>query len=158
MLVSLGKNGQEESRPLSLGGRKRTQLFLYKIVQGLCRKSRMSAPTKRAFSCGPGEGEKLLDLWASGRKGQECPQEIRAKKFMFLLLFLPRREGLQGKKSVAKSAKIPGAQKDPRISRLTLLPSCFFSLRTCRSSSVNFSGVVAWKSCGKFADFWGSTP
>ena len=24
-----------------------------------------------------------------GRKGQECPREIRAKKFMFMLFFLP---------------------------------------------------------------------
>ena len=29
-----------------------------------------------------GDGEKLFDPWASRRKGQECPQEIRTKKFM----------------------------------------------------------------------------
>ena len=39
--------------------------------------------------CGPGGGEKLFDPWASGRKGQECPREIRTKKFMFMLFFLP---------------------------------------------------------------------
>ena len=39
----------------------------------------------RAFSCGPGVGERLFDPWAFGRKGQECPREIRAKKFMFML-------------------------------------------------------------------------
>ena len=44
---------------------------------------------KSAFSCGPGGGEKLFDPGASGRKGQECPREIRTKKFMFMLLFLP---------------------------------------------------------------------
>ena len=44
---------------------------------------------KSAFSCGPGGGEKLFDPWASGRKGQECPGEIRTKKFMFMLVFLP---------------------------------------------------------------------
>ena len=43
---------------------------------------------KSAFSCGLGGGEKLFDPWASGRKGQECPREIRTKKFMFMLLFL----------------------------------------------------------------------
>ena len=53
------------------------------------RKSWMSAP-ESAFSCGPGSGQKLFDPWgASGRKGQECPREIRTKKFMFMLLFLP---------------------------------------------------------------------
>ena len=52
------------------------------------RKSWTSAP-KSAFSCGPGGGEKLFDPGASGRKGQECPQEIRTKKFMFMLFFLP---------------------------------------------------------------------
>ena len=38
-------------------------------------------------SCGPGDGEKLFDPWASGRKGQECPREIRTKKLMFMLCF-----------------------------------------------------------------------
>ena len=52
------------------------------------RKSWTSAP-KSAFSCGPGGGEKLFDPWAFGRKGQECPRKIRAKKFMFMLFFLP---------------------------------------------------------------------
>ena len=52
------------------------------------RKSWTSAP-KIAFSCGPGGGEKLFDPWAFGRKGQECPRKIRAKKFMFMLFFLP---------------------------------------------------------------------
>ena len=31
----------------------------------------------------------FFDPWASGRKGQECPREIRTKKFMFMLFFLP---------------------------------------------------------------------
>ena len=44
------------------------------------------------FSCGPGGGEKLFDPWAFGRKGQECPREIRAKKFMFMLFFSSLRE------------------------------------------------------------------
>ena len=50
------------------------------------RKSWTSAP-KSAFSCGPGGGEELFDPGASGRKGQECPREIRTKKFMFLCCF-----------------------------------------------------------------------
>ena len=44
--------------------------------------------TKSVFSCGPSDGEKLFDPRASGRKGQECPQEIRTKMFMFMLPFL----------------------------------------------------------------------
>ena len=51
------------------------------------QKSWTSAP-KSAFSCGPGGGEKPLYLWASGRKGQECPWEIQTEKFMFMLFFL----------------------------------------------------------------------
>ena len=39
--------------------------------------------------CGPGDGEKLFDPGASGRKGPECPREIRTEKFMFMLFFLP---------------------------------------------------------------------
>ena len=39
---------------------------------------------KVCFSCGPGGGEKLVDPWASGRKGQGCPREIRTKKPMFV--------------------------------------------------------------------------
>ena len=41
---------------------------------------------KVRFFCGPGDGEKLFDPRASGRKGQECPREIRTEKFMFLNL------------------------------------------------------------------------
>ena len=52
------------------------------------RKSWTSAP-KSAFSCGPDGGEKLFDLGASGHKGQERPREIRTKKSVFMLLFLP---------------------------------------------------------------------
>ena len=78
------------------------------------RKSWTSAP-KSAFSCGPGGGEKLFDPWASGRKGQECLREIRTKKFMFMLCFLPRlnRRNPQGdskkgdgKRSVINSRKL----------------------------------------------------
>ena len=44
---------------------------------------------KVRFPCGPGGGEKLFDPQASGRKGQECPREIRTKKIMFMLFFFP---------------------------------------------------------------------
>ena len=70
------------------------KFFLHKVFDSPSghgrprRKLRTSAP-KSAFSCGPGGGEKLFDPWASGRKGQECPREIRTKKFMFMLFFFP---------------------------------------------------------------------
>ena len=43
---------------------------------------------KSALFCGPGDGEKLFDPGASRRKGQQCPQEIWTKTFMFMLFFL----------------------------------------------------------------------
>ena len=58
------------------------------------RKSWTSAP-KNAFSCGPGGGEKLFDPWASGRKGQECPREIRTKKFICLCCFSSLTDNLR---------------------------------------------------------------
>ena len=54
----------------------------------LRQKSWTSAPKSASF-CGPGDGEKLFDPGSSGHKGQECPREIRTKKFMFMLFFLP---------------------------------------------------------------------
>ena len=35
------------------------------------------------------DGEKLFGFGATGRKGQECPREIRTEKFMFMLFFFP---------------------------------------------------------------------
>ena len=52
----------------------------------LCRESRTSAP-RRSVSRGPGDGEKLLDPWASWRRGQECAWEIQTEKCMFMLFF-----------------------------------------------------------------------
>ena len=53
------------------------------------RRSWTSAP-KSAFFCGPGDGEKLFDPGASGRKGQECLREIRTEKFyVYAVFFLP---------------------------------------------------------------------
>ena len=71
------------------------KLFLYKVFREPFG-SWTSAPKivdvrphqKVPFFCGIGDGEKLFDLRASGRKGQECAQEIRAQKFMFTLFFL----------------------------------------------------------------------
>ena len=44
---------------------------------------------KVRFSAAPVIGRNFLTQGASGRKGQECPWEIRTKKFMFMLFFLP---------------------------------------------------------------------
>ena len=43
--------------------------------------------TLQVMDFGPGGGEKLFDPWASVRKGQDCPQEIRTKKFMVIFFF-----------------------------------------------------------------------
>ena len=49
----------------------------------------MDIRTKSVFSCGPTDGEKLFDPWASGRKGQDYPRVIRTKTFVLMLCFLP---------------------------------------------------------------------
>ena len=49
---------------------------------------------KVRFPAAPVVGE-FFDPWASGRKGQECPREIRTKKFMFMLFFLPLLEDVR---------------------------------------------------------------
>ena len=51
----------------------------------VCAKNRGRRHQKKGFPCGTGDGEKVFDPWASGHKGQECPQEIRTRKFMFML-------------------------------------------------------------------------
>ena len=43
----------------------------------------------RAQKCVFLHREKLFGPWASVRKGQECPQEIRIKEFMFIFLIFP---------------------------------------------------------------------
>ena len=81
--------------PLSAGQTINANFFCTKFFENSSgharprRKSWTSTPTS-AFFCGPGDGEKLFDPRASGRKGQECPREIRAEKFMFMPFSLPR--------------------------------------------------------------------
>ena len=76
-------------------GQESAQLFLYTILfgnpsgHGSPRRKIVDVRTKKCVSCGPGDGEKLVDPWASGRKGQECPREIRTEKFIWLCCFTP---------------------------------------------------------------------
>ena len=64
------------------------------------RAKNRGCPHQSAFFCGPGDGEKLFDPGSSGRKGQECPREIRTKKFMFMLLFSSlKRQGFRTQES-----------------------------------------------------------
>ena len=35
------------------------------------------------------DGEEFCNPWASGRKGQECPQRSLTAKTMFMFVFLP---------------------------------------------------------------------
>ena len=70
------------------------------------RKSWTSAP-KSGFSCGPADGEKLFDPWASRRKGRECPHEMRTKKFMFMFVFSSRVWGEENIPKRTPSQKLP---------------------------------------------------
>ena len=91
---SSSRNWKFHSRNTKLGAKKSTQTFFVQSflstlrVMGRPRRKSWTSAAKSAFSCGPAGGEKLFDPAASGRKGQECPREIRTKKFMFMLFFL----------------------------------------------------------------------
>ena len=60
-----------------------TKFFNHPLGHGRPRRKSWTSAPKSAFCCGPGGGEKLFDPW--------CPREIRVKKFMFMLFFLPRK-------------------------------------------------------------------
>ena len=109
-----------------LGATKSTQTFLYKVFQKPFG-SWTSAPkivdvrTKKCVFCGPGDGEKLFDPGSSKRKGQECPREIRTKKFMFMLFFLKTCRSITGSATVpSKIADPPGF---PLVNRHNLVAS-----------------------------------
>ena len=52
-------------------------------------KQRSLTVSKKAPTVSKNLPLKLFDHQASGRKGRECPQEIRTKKLLFMLFFLP---------------------------------------------------------------------
>ena len=130
------------------------------------RKSWTSAP-KTVFSCGPGGGEKLFDPGASRRKGQERPREIRTKKFMFILFFLPWEMAQVQQKPVfalpgcrrmsvnilladlAFLRRMPNsAGREEPISRTTTLQKCGIRYFACSPES--FGGFLfsfAWEFC-----------
>ena len=96
-------NQTKSGRPLSadpfckspkIVARNQRKLFWYKVFRQPFG-SWMSAPkivdvrTTKCVFLRQRWWEKLFDPWASGRKGQECPREIRTKKFMFMSFFLP---------------------------------------------------------------------
>ena len=86
--------GQSDSQCLCafLGPEKATQTFLYKVFRQPFG-SWTSAPkivdvrTKKCVFLRPKGGEKPFDPGASGRKGQECPREIRTKKLVCYAAF-----------------------------------------------------------------------
>ena len=75
-----------------IGVKKSTQTFLYNLFEQPFG-SWASAPkivdvrTKKCVFLRPRWWGETFDPWASGRKGQECPRDIRTKKFMFMLFF-----------------------------------------------------------------------
>ena len=107
----------------------RTKFFGNPSGHGRPRQKSWTSAPKSTFSCSPGGGEKLFDPWAFGRKGQECPREIRTNKFMFMpLLIFPlerflgfpsledfcEQQGQEGQGSVLPWQNIIGAlQKGP---------------------------------------------
>ena len=72
-----------------IGARKSTQTFFESFPAPFgpwtSAPNRGRPHRKVCFPCGPGDNKKLFEPWASGRKGQECPREIRTEKFMFML-------------------------------------------------------------------------
>ena len=84
-------------RALFTGQRISTNFFLHKVFRGPFGswtprgKSWTSAP-KSLFSCGPGDGDKLLNAQAFGCEGLDVRGRIQPKKFKFMLFFLPWEE------------------------------------------------------------------
>ena len=77
---------------LNWGPKNQRKLLLYKVFRQplgswTSAENHGRPRLKVRFPAGPGGWEKLFDPWASGRKGQERPREIRTKNFMFMLLF-----------------------------------------------------------------------
>ena len=90
------KNSAKTPETLSsIGIKKSTQTFFVQSFSRTLRAMDVRAENrgrphqKVRFSAAPVMGKKLFDPTASGRKGQECPREIRTEKFMFVLFFLP---------------------------------------------------------------------
>ena len=78
-----------------IGGQKSMQTFFLqsfsrtlRVMDVRAKKSWTSAP-RNAFFCGQGDGEKLFDPGASGRKGQECPRKIGPKSLCLCCFFFP---------------------------------------------------------------------
>ena len=55
-----------------------TELFEDPLFRGYFAPTIVDVRTKKRFSCGPGDGEKLFDRTSRG-KGRECPREMRTK-------------------------------------------------------------------------------
>ena len=67
--------------------------------------------------------EKLFDPWASGRKGQECPPEIRTEKFMFMpFFFFPDIGGAKRIMRFCRDRRNHDSQRRDRIPRFFLRP------------------------------------
>ena len=90
-VLALEKSSEISWRPGDplIGAKKSAQTL---FVQSFPRSLRVILMDVRAENRGRPHQKvcfKLFDPKASGRKGQECPQEIWTKKFMFMLFFLP---------------------------------------------------------------------
>ena len=76
-------------------GQKSTQTFFVQSFSKTLRvmdvraENRGRPHQKVRFPAAPVAGRKFLNPWASGRKGQKCPREIRTIKLCLCLFFLP---------------------------------------------------------------------
>ena len=68
---------------------------------------------------GPGKGE-TFDPWASGRKGEECPEKIRTEEFMFMLFFFSETSVHQNQR--AENGASDPLSLDLRLGRPRFLP------------------------------------
>ena len=84
------KSGRQQG---VLGTRKSKQTFSGQRLSRCLRimdvrnQSRGRPHRKVRFPAALVVGRSPFEPWASGRKGQECPLEIRTKKFKFMLFF-----------------------------------------------------------------------
>ena len=98
--TELWTNGRFWIFAARIGAEKSTQTFFVQFFDNPSghgrprRKSWTSAP-ESAFSCGQRwRGETFWPLGIPGRKGQECPREIRTKKAYVYAVFSPPNETL----------------------------------------------------------------
>ena len=91
-------NGEELGPWPTVGAKKSTQTFLYKVFwqpfgSWTSTPKIVDVRTKKCVFLRPQWWGETFDPWASRRKGQECPREIRTKKLCLCCFFFPADRG-----------------------------------------------------------------